>query len=332
MICRATAGADAPGLGARLTIGSGFSGECVRTGHLLSCDDSETDPRVDRESCRALGIRSMIAVPIRFGDAVVGLLEVFSPKPNAFGANDDTVLQRLVDIVPVALNRASQASARSGGLRETGRAVEDLSAGAPVATAAPDESHSPRSRRILLGAVPVTLVFVLLWLIAPWIKSWTGSSSRTGSPPKSDLRLPVSKTQAPVAAGANDLESLRRLARQGDSVAQFALGAHYATGEDVKQDYSEALRWFSMAAEQGHPAAQATLGLYYWSGRGVPPDLSKAYFWSVLAEASGDKTSKYLIPVLASRMPRAQVVAAQQQANDWLKQHQLTGKTPSGDR
>ncbi len=101
MICRATAGADAPGLGARLTIGSGFSGECVRTGHLLSCDDSETDPRVDRESCRALGIRSMIAVPIHFGDAVVGLLEVFSPKPNAFGANDDTVLQRLVDIVPV---------------------------------------------------------------------------------------------------------------------------------------------------------------------------------------------------------------------------------------
>ncbi len=332
MICRATAGADAPGLGARLTIGSGFSGECVRTGHLLSCDDSETDPSVDRESCRALGIRSMIAVPIRFGDAVVGLLEVFSPKPNAFGANDDTVLQRLVDIVPVTLNRASQASARSGGLRETVRAVEDLPAGTPVATAAPDESHSPRSRRILLGAVPVTLVFVLLWLIAPWIKSWTGSSSRTGSPPKSTQRLPVSKTPAPAAAGANDLESLRRLAKQGDSVAQFALGAHYATGEDVKQDYSEALRWFSMAAEQGHPAAQATLGLYYWSGRGVPPDLSKAYFWSVLAEASGDKTSKYLIPVLASRMPRAQVVAAQQQANDWLKQHQLTGKTPSGDR
>src|SRR6266849_7575367 len=87
-----------------------------------------------------------------------------------------------------------------------------------------------------------------------------------------------------------------------------------------------------MAAEQGHPAAQATLGLYYWSGRGVPPDLSKAYFWSVLAEASGDKTSKYLVPVLASRMPRAQVVAAQQQANDWLKHHQLTSKTPSGDR
>src|SRR6266851_5829996 len=88
MICVASAGDDAPPVGSRLQIGSGFSGECVRTGRSLRCDDSETDDRVDREGCKSLGIRSLVAVPIRQGSKVVGLLEVFSPQPYAFNADD----------------------------------------------------------------------------------------------------------------------------------------------------------------------------------------------------------------------------------------------------
>src|SRR5580704_5821087 len=42
MICRATAGDEVPGVGVRFSVGSGFSGECVRSGQLLRCDDSET--------------------------------------------------------------------------------------------------------------------------------------------------------------------------------------------------------------------------------------------------------------------------------------------------
>ena len=49
MICVASAGDDAPPVGCRLQVGSGFSGECVRTGRSLRCDDSETDDRVDRD-------------------------------------------------------------------------------------------------------------------------------------------------------------------------------------------------------------------------------------------------------------------------------------------
>jgi len=101
------------------------------------------------------------------------------------------------------------------------------------------------------------------------------------------------------------------------------VGAAYATGDGVPQDYVEAVRWFAMAAEQGHVVSQATLGAYYWAGRGVPQDQVKAYFWSVLAQAGGDEASKYRVSVLASRMTRAQVAAAQQQANDWIKEHQV---------
>jgi hypothetical protein len=60
MICRASSGADAPPVGAPLQVGSGFSGECVKSGVLLRCDDSEVDVRVDRDNCRALGIRSIL--------------------------------------------------------------------------------------------------------------------------------------------------------------------------------------------------------------------------------------------------------------------------------
>jgi putative methionine-R-sulfoxide reductase with GAF domain len=332
MVCRATAGPDAPGLGARLQVGSGFSGECVRTGRLLRCDDAETDPRVDRESCRLLGIRSMIAVPIRLGDAVIGLLEVFSPQPGAFSENDNIVLQRLAETTLAAVNRAAHAATVSGRLFEPapGAVEEQASADSPSQPESPGQSSSSLFHKILLSLAALTLFLVLAWLAAPWARFRTGATPAGASPASKPQvvapRLPGTSTES------SDLESLRKLAEQGDPAAQFAVGARYATGEDVKQDYGEAVHWFAQAAEQGHVIAQATLGAYYWAGRGVPQDLSKAYFWSILAQAGGDEASKYRVAVLASRMTRAQVIAAQQQANDWLKQHQLAGKKASGAR
>src|SRR5208282_4744511 len=64
MICRAQAGDPAPPLGAPVDAKQGLSGECVRTGLLVSCEDMENDPRVDPEIGRALGIASLMAAPI----------------------------------------------------------------------------------------------------------------------------------------------------------------------------------------------------------------------------------------------------------------------------
>ena len=316
MICRARAGRDAPGLGARLRMGAGFSGECIRTGKLLRCQDTESDPLADRESCRVLGIRSIIAVPVRRGDAVIGLIEVFSPEPNAFSANDDVVLLRLAEVVANAIQRAG--SPEAGSLQPPAARVDDEF---PVETPADIVlPHLSRFRKFLLTSAAATIVFAVVWLIGPWGSNGSGGSSpvplRQGS-----QALPKAATTETVAAASN-LEGLRRLAEQGDPIAQFAVGARYATGEDVPQDYTEAVRWFSLAADQGHVVAQATLGAYYWAGRGVPQDLVKAYLWSVLAQAGGDEASKYRVAVLASRMSRSQIVTAQQQANDWIKQHQ----------
>jgi putative methionine-R-sulfoxide reductase with GAF domain len=349
MICRASAGEDAPGLGTRFGSGAGFSGECVRTGQLLRCEDSETDPIVDRESCRQLGIRSMIAVPIRWDDAVIGLLEVFSPEPYAFSTNDPLALKRLAGIICTAVHRAGAEEAtprhesgehiiaehtsaeRDSGKTTLSSIATNLDDEFPLET--PADLPLPRfsrSRKFLLAAAAATVIFAASWMVSPRdLTRFIGRTSASASPPAAKA---PSNPPPPPAAATGGLEGIRKLAEQGDPAAQFSLGARYATGEDVPQDYAEAVRWFSLAAEQGHVVSQATLGAYYWAGRGVTQDPVKAYFWSVLAQAGGDEASKYRVSVLASRMTHAQVAAAQQQANDWIKEHQAVSQNSSAPR
>ena len=94
MVCRATTGRTAPDLGVRLD-NAGFSAECLRIGTLQRCDDTETDPRVDAGACRLLGVRSILVVPLWYWGEFMGIFEIFSPRPNAFGERDEQTLQAL---------------------------------------------------------------------------------------------------------------------------------------------------------------------------------------------------------------------------------------------
>lgn len=98
VICRARSGDTAPPLGAKLEVDTGISGECLRTGRSQRCHDSLTDARVNAEVCEELGIRSLAAVPLRAGQGVIGILEVFSDKPNAFSDAHITLLKKLAKI------------------------------------------------------------------------------------------------------------------------------------------------------------------------------------------------------------------------------------------
>jgi len=322
LVCHASAGPDAPSLGMRFKAGEGFSGECVRSGQRLRCDDTETDLRVDRESCRALGVRSMIATPICRPASVLGLLEVFSPQPNSFHAQDEVVLQRLAEMAAESI-RAAESDERSKNA--------DLSTSPAMDEEVYDEvyaevSEEPEPRRIsvlhklLLGGAGLALIAAVVWVFVPSNPVRTRAARQVQNPQPAQATGKV----RPGPIVPQDFAGLRQLAQRGDPAAQFAVGAHYATGEDIPQDYVEALRWFTLAAEQGHVGAQATLGAYYWSGRGAPQDLSKAYFWAVLAQSGGDDASRYRVAFLASRMTHAQVVAAQQRADEWIKAHEST--------
>lgn len=104
--CRAIAGSNVPEIGVTVDVSSGFTGECVRLGRGLRCDDSETDDRTDAEACRFLGIRSILAAPILYERDLVGVLEVFSTRPFAFDDGDLAVVERLAQTVVLLLSRA----------------------------------------------------------------------------------------------------------------------------------------------------------------------------------------------------------------------------------
>ena len=344
MVCRASSGDDAPPVGARLHVGSGFSGECVKTGVLLRCDDSETDVRVDRERCRALGIRSILAAPVRIGDKSIGLVEALSSQPNAFTDGDGRVLLRLADMVLAAINRSARAEnlpplAPPPPPQFTSPQGSVLFAAADKAEEEgpkPDEKlmaslSLPRSHLFLLTCAFAAVSLALGFVSAPWIQSdvapWVQhklhnrhqpqlqtvlASSR---PPKSDLG-PAVETATP--------SQLRQMAENGDPAAENALGLRYATGEGVVLNEQEAVRWFIKAAEQGSVAAQSKLGSIYYSGRGVPQDPNRAYFWMVVARISGDDASKTLAPFVRARLTRAQVASIEQDASRWIQQHSTT--------
>ena len=106
MMCRASVGKNAPALGSKPDVDSGFSGECIRSGRALRCDDSETDPRVNAESCRRLGVRSILAAPVQYERNIIGLLEIFSDVPVAFDEGDVAVVERLAQTVLLTTSQA----------------------------------------------------------------------------------------------------------------------------------------------------------------------------------------------------------------------------------
>ncbi len=349
MICRASAGAGAPPVGATLQVGSGFSGECVRSGKILRCDDTETDDRVDSQSCRALGIRSMLAAPLRLGDRVVGLLEVFSAQPGAFGENDSAVLQRFAEMIVAAVNRAvrvhqpapvpaSPISAPRSILfaREPEPNAERKDGSIKDASADADEVGGirlPRAHLYFLVVVAAIIFLVLGYTLAPWIQEKFQGRGQIGE------QTVLASTQAPPRTGTipltpaietATLDQLRQFADKGEPAAEYALGTRYASGDGVKQDDKEAANWFLKAAENGNVKAQATLGTRYWGGRGVPASLTQAYFWTVLARAAGDPNSKMFAEILASRMTHAQAVAIEQKAEIWYEQHEPSAKPAPG--
>ena len=102
MICRASSG-SAPPVGADLRPESGLSGECVRTGVTVRCEDTELDPRVDREACRFLNLRSAVIVPLFARGNISGLVEIFYASPRAFDGRDVLTLRRMADLISATL-------------------------------------------------------------------------------------------------------------------------------------------------------------------------------------------------------------------------------------
>jgi GAF domain-containing protein len=107
VICRARAGRTAPDVGIRLQTDSGISAECLRSGEIVLCNDAEDDPQVDLASCRRLGVRSILAAPLRHFHRTLGIFEVLSATPKAFTQQHASTMQLLASMMVAAISRVS---------------------------------------------------------------------------------------------------------------------------------------------------------------------------------------------------------------------------------
>jgi TPR repeat protein len=94
----------------------------------------------------------------------------------------------------------------------------------------------------------------------------------------------------------------RKSAGQGDALAQCALGVCYEKGRGVAKDLAEAARWYAKSAAQGYPRGQYDLGACYANGLGVAKDYVAAHKWYSLAAAKAYEPARKALPALERRM------------------------------
>jgi len=102
------------------------------------------------------------------------------------------------------------------------------------------------------------------------------------------LFLAVTATAGPLediekAIGSGDHQAAYRIAKplaeKGMPKAQNLLGFLYHTGQGVKQDYGEAVKWYRKAADQGDAEGQNNVGVMYEHGTGVWQNYGEAAKW-----------------------------------------------------
>lgn len=96
-VCRASSG-KAPATGTPAAADGSLTGECLRLGVTVMCEDTAADARVNPMACEHLKVRSVLVVPLVLDGAVSGALEVLSSASNAFTEKDVARLEQLADI------------------------------------------------------------------------------------------------------------------------------------------------------------------------------------------------------------------------------------------
>jgi GAF domain-containing protein/CheY-like chemotaxis protein len=108
----------------RLKLGESLSGRVAVNGETLLVADLATDPRLlpaHREASARLGYRSVLAVPVKIGARVMGVLNIQTKRAGGFSAEDVTIATAFASQAAVALENSRL-------YQETQRTCEELSA------------------------------------------------------------------------------------------------------------------------------------------------------------------------------------------------------------
>jgi hypothetical protein len=107
------------------------------------------------------------------------------------------------------------------------------------------------------------------------------------------LMLVLISSSASAASFADEYKS----AQAGDVGAMHNVGAKYANGKEVQQDYAEAAKWFERAAFKGQHNSMYSLAVMNRLGQGGEVNLVAAYAWySLAAEHIPKDADEWYIP------------------------------------
>ncbi len=107
----------------------------------------------------------------------------------------------------------------------------------------------------------------------------------------------LSKDMPPALIGPL---SLRLAAASGNPSASFEVGARFAEGKGIRQDFKQAAHWYTKAATRGFALAQYRLATLYERGLGVDKDLGRAKIWYERAARQGNVKSMHNLAVLTA--------------------------------
>jgi localization factor PodJL len=92
--------------------------------------------------------------------------------------------------------------------------------------------------------------------------------------------------------------ALRNAALKGDATAAFEVGARYAEGRGVPQNYEEAAKWYDRAAQAGVVPGMFRLGTLYEKGLGLKKDWEVARRYYMQAAERGNAKAMHNLAVL----------------------------------
>lgn len=128
--------------GSLALMASKLSEQCLRSGDMFfCCEDSECDSRVDKETCKKLGLRSFMIVPLDHHRKLRGALIIASVNPGVFETRDIRTMQLMAGVTASAVSRAAEIEANQTLLAERTSAIASLEARACRRAALADLSH-----------------------------------------------------------------------------------------------------------------------------------------------------------------------------------------------
>lgn len=101
-----------------------------------------------------------------------------------------------------------------------------------------------------------------------------------------------------LSACHNEIRQLKSEAEGGSLVAQNEMGTRFVSGLGLEQNYTNALKWYNLAADKGYAVSQFNLAGMYEQGLGVETNLVKAAEWYLRAAERGHAESQFCLAVM----------------------------------